>query len=271
MRRCLVVLCLLAFMTQTHAQEFDVPTLRGSSPFIPAAPKYARWAGFYAGAQIGQSSAEMNFAGATSDLISFLLRNSALEDEQRPSQWATLGKENPSGLSYGAFVGYNVQFSDVIFGFDFHYNRSGFAAGAPVTPIRRVVVAGGNVYDVTVEGNANMRITDYGAARLRAGWILGNFLPYGTVGLALGRANVERAAHVYGVENPATTPFPFDFATTDGKTGAFLYGWAAGGGMDVMLMPNLFLRGEIEFIWFTKLEGIQSQIATARVGAGWKF
>ena len=116
-----------------------------------------------------------------------------------------LGKENPSGLSYGAFVGYNVQFSDVLFGVDFHYNRSGFAAGAPVTPISRVVIAGGIVYDVTVEGNANMRITDYGAARLRAGWILGNFLPYGTVGLALGRANVQRPARVYGVENPATT------------------------------------------------------------------
>ena len=52
----LVVLCLLAFMTQTHAQEFDVPTLRGSSPFIPAAPKYTRWAGFYVGGQIGTAA-----------------------------------------------------------------------------------------------------------------------------------------------------------------------------------------------------------------------
>ena len=259
-------------MTPTHAQEFDVPTLRGSSPFIPAAPKYTRWAGFYFGGQIGQSSAEMNFAGATQDLIAFLLRNTALEDVQHPSEWVTLGKENPSGLSYGAFAGYNVQFSDVIFGVDFHYNRSGFAAAAPVTPIRRVVVAGGNVYDVTVEGNANMRITDYGGARLRAGWIVGNFLPYGTFGFAVGRANVERSAHVFGVENPGDpAATPFDFATSDAKTGAFLYGWSAGGGMDVMLMPNFFVRGEIEYIWFTKLEGIQSQIGTARVGAGWKF
>jgi outer membrane immunogenic protein len=275
MRRSLVVLCLLAFMTQTHAQEFDVPTLRGSSPFIPAAPKYTRWAGFYAGGQIGQSSSEMNFGGATRDLVAFILRNTALEDTQHPSQWVTLGKENPSGLSYGAFAGYNVQFSDVIFGLDFHYNRSGFAAGAPVTPIRRVVLAGGLTYDVTVEGNANMRITDYGGARLRAGWILGNFLPYGTAGLAVGRANIQRSAHVYGQESPAdpcVAPCtPFDLSTTDNKTGAFLYGWSAGGGVDMMIRPNLFLRGEIEFIWFTKLEGIQSQIGTARVGAGWKF
>ena len=271
MRRSLVALCLLAFMTPTHAQEFDVPTLRGSSPFIPVAPKYTRWAGFYFGGQVGQSSAEMNFEGATKDLIGFLLRNSALENSQHPSEWTTLGKANPSGVSYGVFAGYNVQFSDVIFGIDLHYNRSGFAASAPVTPIRRVVVADGTAYDVTVEGNASMRITDYGGARLRAGWILGNFLPYGTFGFALGRANISRSAHVFGIEDPGGTNTPFDFFTSDNKNAAFLYGWSAGGGMDVMLMPNFFVRGEIEYTWFTTVQGIQSQIGTARVGAGWKF
>jgi outer membrane immunogenic protein len=272
MRRSLVALCLLAFMTPTQAQEFDVPTLRGSSPFIPAAPKYTRWAGFYVGGQVGQSSTEMNFAGATEELVSFLLRNSSLEREQRPSEWATLGKATPSGVSYGAFVGYNVQFSDVVFGIDLHYNRANnFKGQAPVTPITRVVSAGGNVYNVTVEGNASMHITDYGAARLRAGWILGNFLPFGTVGFAVGRADITRSAHVFGVENPATTPTPFDFAAADSKNGAFLYGWSAGAGMDVMVMPNFFLRGEIEYIWFTKNAGILAEIATARVGAGWKF
>lgn len=262
-------------MTQTNAQEFDVPTLRGTSPFIPAAPTYTRWAGFYVGGQVGRSSAEMNFAGATKDLVAFLLRETALEEEQHPSNWAALGKQNPSGLSYGAFAGYNVQFSDVIIGLDFHYNRSGFSATAPAEPLRRIVTAGGNTYDITVEGSASMRITDYGAARLRAGWIVNNFLPYGTVGLAVGRADITRSAHVFGQENPADpcvgTCSPFDFSTTDVKNAAFVYGWSAGAGMDVLLMPNFFVRGEIEYIWFTKVQGIQAQIGTARVGAGWKF
>ena len=72
-----------------------MPTLRGSSPFIPAAPKYTRWAGFYVGGQIGQGSSEMNFAGATSDLVGFLLRNTALEQTHHPSQWARLGRKIP--------------------------------------------------------------------------------------------------------------------------------------------------------------------------------
>jgi outer membrane immunogenic protein len=281
MRRSLVVLCLLAFMTQTHAQEFDVPTLRGSSPFIPAAPKYTRWAGFYAGGQIGQSSSEMNFAGATEPLVAHILRNTALEDQQRPSDWAVLGKANPSGRSYGLFAGYNVQFSDVIFGVDLHYNRSSFSANAPVTPIGRIVTVDGVEYDVDISGSASMRITDYGAARLRAGWVVNNFLPYGTVGLAVGRADITRSATVSGTQTVVCTavndppgcgvPLPFGNSISESKNGHFLYGWSAGGGMDVMLMPNFFVRGEIEFIWFAKAQGIVSQIGTARVGAGWKF
>jgi outer membrane immunogenic protein len=276
MRRCLVVFCLLALVTPTYAQDFDMPTLRGSSPFVPAAPQYVRWAGFYGGVQVGRSSSEMNFAGATKDLVGYLLRNTALEAEEAPSQWATLGKANPSGISYGAFIGYNVQFSDVVFGFDLHYNRpSNFTATAPATPIRRVTSAGGNTYDVTVEGSASMNITDYGSARLRAGWILGNFLPYGTVGFAVGRADISRSAHVFGQENPADpcigTCTPFDFSINETKNSQFLYGWSAGGGLDVMVMPNVFLRGEFEYISFVKAQGILAQIGTARVGGGVRF
>lgn len=256
-----------------------MPTLRGTSPFIPATPTYTRWAGFYAGGQVARSSTEMNFAGATEDLIAYLLRTTALENEQRPSQWGVLGKEYPSGISYGVFVGYNVQFSDVIVGVDFHYNRSDFFATAPVTPITRAVTAGGNTYNVTVDGAASMHITDYGAARARAGWIVGNFLPYGTFGFAVGRANITRSANVFGEENPAVpcgppavnTCVPFNFATSEVKNAHFIYGWSAGGGVDVLLMPNFFVRAEFEYMSFTEAQGIKADIGTARVGAGFKF
>jgi outer membrane immunogenic protein len=280
MRRCLVVVfCLLAFVTQTNAQDFDMPTLRGTSPFIPAAPTYTRWAGFYVGGQIGQSSTEMNFDSASKELVGYVLRQSSLEEDAELSDFGVLGKSYPSGLSYGAFIGYNVQFGDVVFGVDFHYNRSNFFANAPVTPITRVVGAGGLPYLVTLDGAASMRITDYGSARLRAGWILGNFLPYGTFGFAVGRADITRSARVFGQENPndpcgppaVNNCTPFNFSASDSKDAAFLYGWSAGGGMDVMLMPNVFVRGEVEYISFVKAQGILAQIGTARVGAGFKF
>lgn len=279
MRRCLVALCLLAFATQTQAQDFDVPTLRGTSPFIPAAPKYTRWAGFYAGGQVARSSVEMDFAGATEPLVAHILRNTALENEERPSEWTVLGKSNPSGISYGVFVGYNVQFSDVIVGVDFHYNRSNFFASAPVTPIGRIVTLdSGLIYDLDITGAASMHITDYGAARVRAGWIVGNFLPYGTLGLAVGRANITRSANVSGTETVPCSPQPcvpivnpFNYSASDVKNAHFIYGWSAGAGVDVLLMPNFFVRTEFEYMSFTEAQGIKVDIGTARVGAGFKF
>jgi opacity protein-like surface antigen len=278
MRRCLVVLCLLGFVTHANAQEFDVPTLRGTSPFIPAAPKYTRWAGFYAGGQIGRSSAEMDFKDATESLIANMLRTTALETQQHPSQWGVLGTANPSGLSYGAFVGYNTQWSDVIVGIDLHYNRaSNFFANAPVEPITRGVAVNGLNYVVNIDGSGSMRITDYGAARVRGGWIVGNFLPYATLGVAVGRADITRFARVFGTETvPCTQPCtpvvtPFNFAGGDTKNAHFIYGWSAGLGVDIMVMPSFFVRAEFEYIGFTEAQGIRADVGTARVGGGIEF
>ena len=180
-------------------------------------------------------------------------------------------------MSYGGFVGYNVQWDDVIIGVDVNYNRSSFARrrAGDADPSRRQRRRQRLRRDSRRQ-RASMRITDYGAARVRAGWIVGNFLPYATVGVAVGRADVTRSAHVYGAETRRSAAIDrrcrrSTSPTSDGKNGAFIYGWAAGGGIDMMVMPNLFVRGEFEYIWFTKLQGIKSQhCAPPRVGAGFE-
>jgi outer membrane immunogenic protein len=273
MRRWFVALCLIGGLTShAAAGEFELPTLRGSAPFIPEAPKYARWSGFYVGGQVGYGLAQANFAEATASLVAFMLRELALEEEARPSQWQVLGSGSNSGPTFGGFFGYNSQWDDVIVGVDLHYNSAGFSMVAPVSPIGRVVGAGGNTYALTLGGSASMRITDYGAARVRGGWIVGNFLPYATLGFALGRANVSRSATAAGTETTGGgIVTPFSFSSSESRTGAFIYGWSAGGGMDVMLTQNLFLRGEYEYTAFTKIQGIAARISTARFGAGLKF
>jgi outer membrane immunogenic protein len=273
MRRWLVASCMLgsigmlSLMTQANAQDFETPTLRGSSPYIPAPPKYTRWQGFYVGGQIGYGTSKMDFSGATESLVAFQLRETALEQEHRVSEWDVLGKASPSGTSYGGFVGYNFQFSDVIVGIDVHYNGSNFFAAAPVYPIGRAVSAGGNEYTVILDGDASMRITDYGSARFRAGWLVGNVLPYATLGFAFGRADISRSVDIFLTENGV----PFDFAQSETRKGRFIYGWSAGAGLDVLVMPNIFVRGEVEYISFSQAQGIEAQITTARLGAGFKF
>jgi opacity protein-like surface antigen len=283
MRRWFVVaICLLGSAAPTFAGDFDVPTLRGTTAFIPAPPTYARWEGFYFGGQVGQGNAGMNFAGATRSLIHYLLRTTALEREQAPSEWGVLGGASSSGQTYGGFVGYNTQWSDAVVGIDLNYNRSSFFANAPVAPIARVVSAGGNTYHVNISGDASMRIIDYGSARVRGGWAIGTFLPYATVGFAVGRADMTRSAQESGAENPPTG-YPtvpcdpltgcveFAYSASDAKNAAWIYGWSVGGGLDVLLMPNFFVRAEYEYLSFAKTQGIEANLHSARIGAGIKF
>jgi opacity protein-like surface antigen len=63
----------------------------------------------------------------------------------------------------------------------------------------------------------------------------------------------------------------FNYSSSESKKAAFIYGWSAGLGVDMMVMPNVFVRGEFEYISFTEIQGIQSQLGTARIGAGVKF
>ena len=86
MRRWSVALILFGLTSSAAANEFDMPTLRGSSPFVPQSPQYTRWSGFYVGGQAGYGMAQMDYSGATGSLIAFMLRELALENESQPSQ-----------------------------------------------------------------------------------------------------------------------------------------------------------------------------------------
>jgi outer membrane immunogenic protein len=287
MRRLLVVLGLIASISGASAQEqeFEIPTLRGSDSYVPDAPGplyLPRWSGFYVGGQVGYGVASMDFSHATQDLVAHELRTTALENEQQLSTWTALGKTDRSSASFGGFLGYNIGWDGVILGFELNYSRTNLAADAPNAPIHRVAAAGGNVYDVTVAGSASMRVTDFGTLRARAGFEVGNVLPFVMMGVAFGRADLARTATVSGRENPTPPPNTcdpaasppcsrFSFSESESKNGAFIYGWALGGGVEVMIMPKVFLRTEYEYVAFSPIWSVKSTIQTARAGIGYKF
>ena len=55
------------------------------------------------------------------------------------------------------------------------------------------------------------------------------------------------------------------------RIGALLYGFSVGGGLDWALTPNIFLRGEFEYVQFAPIANIVASIISTRVGAGFKF
>jgi opacity protein-like surface antigen len=119
MRRLLVVLGLLASISGVRAQEFEIPTLRGTDSFVPDAPGplyRPRWSGFYIGGQAGYGVAGTDFVTSTNDLVAHMLRNSQLESEQRLENWSVLGKNQTGSFTFGGFLGYNIGWESLILG-----------------------------------------------------------------------------------------------------------------------------------------------------------
>ena len=129
----------LTLASPAAAADFDIPPpgpaanydiLRGSETVGPAT--FTRWSGFYAGGQIGLSNANADFSDTTQSLVAYALRATTLENQQAPSQWPVLGNANQSAIGYGAFVGYNTQWQDLILGMEANFNRASFSLHATV-------------------------------------------------------------------------------------------------------------------------------------------
>src|SRR5207237_1748183 len=100
-------------------------------------------------------------------------------------------------------------------------------------------------YDATVAASASVKLSDFATFRARAGWVAGDFMPYGFAGVAVGRANITRSATVTAtrtdnviITDPITgvstsvalppTPLALPGPQTQSQSGAYALG-AAGG------------------------------------------
>jgi len=286
MRGVIIGLGMVGMVESAAAADLESLFLRGSDT-----PTY-HWGGVYGGAQVGYSSASVDFGNGVSSLIAFMLRNTTIEADEGISQWTVLGKQVVNGTSLGGFVGYNSEWEDVILGLELNYSRMSLSASATDSISRSFIdnnVGGATLaspphnytWGVTVTGTSSVHFTDLATLRARAGWETGNFLPYGFIGLAVARADVSRSASVNAaaVDNvdttvPATTPYPstgLNLTQTDGQNGMFAYGGAVGLGVDVALLPNVFVRGEWEYIQFSPIKDLHVSMNSFRTAAGVRF
>jgi outer membrane immunogenic protein len=277
MRR--VIYALLAFAFAPSAFADDLSWLTGAQPAAPM--NVNGWAGIYIGGQVSYSNAGGNFGNTTQDPVAFALRETTLEADVAPSTWPVLGQANQSATGFGGFVGYNTQFERLVLGVEANYDQANLSLIAPNSPISRMTSAGGNTYNLTVTGSGSVTDLDFGTLRARAGWALGNFLPYAFGGVAVGHADVNIAATAFGQQNPPTTGtcvststppcVPFSFTGTAGKNGEWMVGFTVGGGLDVALTRNVFLRAEYEYVQFAPIANLVVDVNTVRGGLGIKF
>lgn len=215
----LIAICLFAGST-ARAADYSPP------PSQPCCASWStpQWDGFYFGGQIGYSILTSDFSDA---IPSATLSNSV----------------DTTGTSYGGFVGYNTTFWDpqLVLGMELAYNW----------------VSSLEAFTTDGVATASYKLKDYLAWRGRAGYAFGAFLPYGLVGVAVGRVDYSTGSVTNGFISGQSNVYPVGFV------------W--GLGMDVSLTPNVFLRGEWEQTIFSPEAGIRSRINTARAGIGVRF
>jgi opacity protein-like surface antigen len=210
--------------------------------------------------------------------VGFLMRDTQEEQVMQVSTWTTLKNQNRSAQSYGAFVGYNSQWDDVVLGAELNYNRSPFSLSDQDAETRHSTLSDGLRHTITVTGAASMDLIDYGTLRGRAGYVMGRFLPYATLGVVAGRANVNQSARVDEIVTaadvtagppPATPCTPQSCLST--IKSAYIWGYEAGAGLDVEVIPGIMLRAEYELVQFSTFNDMRAMMQTVRVGAGVKF
>jgi opacity protein-like surface antigen len=238
----------------------------------------------------------MDFSQSLVGLTNFIYRDSVLEGPT--SALSALGKVNPQGTGFGAFVGRNYQWEDLVFGVEANYNYirsfSGSSASS-IGPLEYIFKPGAitaandtPTFTVTLTGNAAVQIKDAITFRGRAGWATGNFLPYVFGGLAVGRMDVQRTVtsattrrddisvtDAFGnttIIIGTTFPVPSQSTTmSQQRTNNFVAGWTGGLGMEYMLWDCIFLRGEWEYIKFLQVQNTVVTLNNARFGIGYKF
>jgi outer membrane immunogenic protein len=293
MRRFLLAAMVLA--TASGAQAADMPDfLRGSLTPAPSAPT-RNWDGWYAGGQVGYSSTSMDFSQSLVGLTNFIYRDSVLEGPT--SQLSALTKVGPQGTGFGAFVGRNYQWDDLVFGVEANYNYFNKLTGSSSSsigpleysfPPGQLTPANDTpTFTVALKGNATAQIKDAITLRGRAGWAIGDFLPYVFGGVAVGRMDVQRSVTstttrrddittvVGGVPTIVigpTLPVPSQSLTqSQERTNNFTVGWTGGLGMEYMLWNSIFIRGEWEYIKFLSVMNTSVTMNSTRFGIGYKF
>jgi opacity protein-like surface antigen len=263
----------LAIWPGDRAGAADWP-LRGS---LAPQTTYARWDGWQFGLLAGYGNMNTDFGNSTSSLVGFILRNSTLENEGAPSTWTTLPSNTTNGAVFGGFIGYNMQWDQLVLGMEFAYKHPSIMQSGANDSLSRIFDTSDSIeHFVTIDAQTSFKLVDYAALRARAGYAWGQFLPYAAVGLAVGRFNYHTSVTVTDSQTQLPNPpgpflGTFQQSASSGQNNAFAAGVAAGLGVDWAATANLFVRAEWEFVAFAPVNQTRTNIQVGYLGAGVRF
>lgn len=297
----------LGVATPVQAADLDYGVLRGPD-YEPATP-VIDWSGVYVGGHGGYTSASLSQKNAFQNILADQFRARDIETEFGVSNYLAMPSTRIDGSSYGAYAGFNYQFDDAVVGVEADYTRFD-RTGSVSNGLARILTTSAGISEtVGLAGISTTKMEDYGTVRARGGWAIGNFLPFITGGLAIGRAVVTDQAIVQNYGYDAKT-YTANQALTAGSQ-AFVYnhgyktfnpnypgnnsspngvqtvpanavsitktsvktvaGIALGAGLEYALTQNIVLRGEYQYVLFNDFDGHKVNLNTVRGGAAVKF
>jgi len=259
--------------TAASAQAADMPDfLRGSqSGFTPP----NAWQGFYVGGQGAWATANPTFSGTTMDqsLLAKATAGNIISQMSGLTEPVPAGPTEKNSVGYGAFVGYNWQWDDVVAGLEMSYLHGNF--GGSISAAQQFPSGGaltdGLIHDPLVTSTQSTSITDYATFRARAGYAFGCFLPYAFGGFAMGYGTNYSSVKVNDSAFSATVP-PTNLpplSLSSASENRLISGYSGGLGIDVKLVGGLFMRAEWEYVRFT--QKVDTNINSLRAGLGYKF
>jgi outer membrane immunogenic protein len=275
------VLCLAVVLgTASPALAADLDVLRGSEPAAPVVTvgpaTFTRWSGFYAGGDFSYNNATTDFTSATAPGVEFALQGTVVQQQFTPSELQLLGKGANSALGGGAFLGYNTQWQDLVLGVEANYTHTSLNTTSATSPTFQIARAfnppAGNVTSVSINSaSGHMSLSDYAEGRARAGYVVGNLLPYGFIGMVVGRSSYSVTTRVDVFCGGETECVGYPLTPSSGQSNLLLWGYSVGAGLDWALTPNIFVRGEFDFDQFAPVSNISLSVISGRIGAGYKF
>jgi opacity protein-like surface antigen len=273
-----------AAMMAGPALAADYPVLRGThAPSLPPAPVIESapavdWNGFYFGGLAGYSMESFQNNRGSNALIANFSRSTVAEAEMQASSLVSVPNFSSRGVTFGGFLGYNMQFDDALIGFEADYTRIGRGGSTTDAIGRSRGTSDGYVTSVSLNGRTEARLNDLFSLRLRAGYVMGSVMLYATGGVAFGLGNQSNSAiaQISGVDadpltDPALAPYLVNSGVmTSSRRNAVFTGYTGGLGAEA-LFGGLLLRGEYLYTRLVTPSSSAIDINQVRVGAGVKF
>ncbi|PZO01714.1 MAG: hypothetical protein DCF30_06715 [Hyphomicrobiales bacterium] len=279
---CALVICALG--ATTAAKAADYPVLRGSQieDAPPPPPDFGtgstNWTGFYFGGLAGYSDTNFDVGRGAANIVANHLRSTTIEAEMQASSLLNMPNFSKRNATFGGFAGYNLQFGDVVLGFEADYTHHDAKGTSADAIARSRTLSDGYSTSVWLTGTTAAELKDVGTLRVRAGYAMGAFMPFITGGLAIGNGTVTSTATVRtnGVDaDPSEAPVLQSYSSASGllvssRKNSTMLGGTVGAGVEA-LFGGLLLRAEAQYVRMEAQGNVVVETTTARVGAGIKF